>query len=448
MSAMEAGLSKADHGVVPERNDQPPTADGPVRLIGYAILLVTFGLFGSWAAFAPLDSAVLAPGVVSVKGNRKTVQHLEGGIVKALHVQDGAQVAAGDVLIELDATQASATLEMTRSQLIAVRALEARLLAERDGRATIIFHPADDAADPRVREAQSSEQQIFQTRRNSRLGEVEMLEKRMIQLEEQIRGLNSVIAGKQELSASYHEEVSDLSALLAEGFVDKQRLREQQRSLSLLRAEIAELQSSIARARLQIGETQLQVLQLNKDFAGKVANQLAEVRTQVFDLCERLTTAEDRLQRTLIRAPGSGMVLGLRVHTVGGVVSPATPLLDLVPAAEDLIVEVQISPIDIDQVSPGKLADIRFSAFNNSTTPVIEGKLARVSADRLINEHTGAPYYLGQVELTRGGRESLGNLVLVPGMPAEVLINTGERTLLNYLLQPATNALARSLIED
>ncbi|MNF54284.1 Type I secretion system membrane fusion protein PrsE [compost metagenome] len=187
---------------------------------------------------------------------------------------------------------------------------------------------------------------------------------------------------------------------------------------------------------------------MNKDFAGKVANQLAEVRTQVFDLRERLTTAEDRLQRTLIRAPGSGMVLGLRVHTIGGVVSPATPLLDVVPAADDLIVEVQISPVDIDQVSPGKLADIRFSAFNNSTTPVIEGKLARVSADRLINEHTGAPYYLGQVELTRGGRESLGNLVLVPGMPAEVLINTGERTLLNYLLQPATNAFARSLIED
>lgn len=426
-----------------------PVADQPIRRIGYAILFVTFGLFGSWAAFAPLDSAALAPGVVTVKSYRKTVQHLEGGIVKALKVRDGDRVAADEVLIELDDTQTSAELEMVRSQLIAARAQEARLLAERDGRDTPAF--ADSApVDRRVREAQGGELQIFQARRNARLGEVDVLNKRIVQLEEQIRGFQAMITGKRQQVDSYGEEVGDLRALLAEGFVDKQRLRQQERSQAQLTTEIADQQSSIARARLQIGETQLQILQLNKNFASEVVDQLAKVQTRVFDLSERLTAVEDRLRRMQIRAPEAGMVIGMSVHTVGGVISPGTPLLDIVPAAEDLVIEVRISPVDIDRVAPGKLADIRFSAFNQASTPVIEGRLTHVSADRLVDKDTGMAYYLGRVELSDKARQDLGsrNLMLVPGMPAEVLLNTGERTLLNYLVQPATNAFARSLIEE
>ncbi len=420
--------------------------DLAIRRIGYAVLFVTFGLFGSWAAFAPLDSAALAPGVVTVKSYRKTVQHLEGGIVSALHVHDGDQVQAGDLLVELDGTQVLAELEMVRSQLIAVRALEARLVAERDANEKVEF--GVPAADRRVDEARESELQIFRARRSARLGEISVLQKRVVQLSEQIRGFRAEIQGKNQEISFYEEEVSDLTALLREGFVDKQRLREQQRNVVRLRSEIAEVQSSIARALLQIGETKLQIVQLNKDFISEVVTQLAEVQTTIFDLNERLAAANDRAQRLQIRAPESGMVLGMQVHTVGGVISPGTPLLDLVPASEDLVMDVEISPMDIDRVGPGKLADIRFSAFKNATTPVIEGVLTRVSADRLVNEQTGIPYYLGRVELTKSGRKQLGNLVLVPGMPAEVLINTGERTLLEYLVQPASNAFARSLIED
>lgn len=425
-----------------------PIDDQPVRRVGLIILLLSFGLFGGWATLAPLNSAALAPGVVTVKSYRKTVQHLEGGIVRELRVRDGDQVNAGDVLLVLDNTQARAETEMMRSQLIATLALEARLLAERDGLPAPLAVSELDNNDTRVREAHDSEARIFQTRSTSLQGEIGLLEEAVVQIDEQIRGTKNIIASKKTLATSYQEEIDDLRALLAEGFVDKQRLREQERSLARLQAEVAEHQSESARARLQIGEAKLKILQLKKTFATEVAEQLGEVRTKVYDFRERLAALQDRAQRTEITAPEAGMVMGMTLHTLGGVVSPGTPLLDIVPASEELIIEAQMSPTDIDRISVGKLADIRFSAFKSSTTPVMEGRLVQVSADRLINKDSGAPYYLGRVELTEKGRKTLGNLELVPGMPAEVLINTGARTLLQYLMQPASNAFARSLIED
>ncbi|WP_256244120.1 HlyD family type I secretion periplasmic adaptor subunit [Pseudomonas sp. NFACC45] len=425
-----------------------PIDDKPVRRIGYLMLLVTFGLFGGWATLAPLDSAALAPGVVTVKSYRKTVQHLEGGIVRELRVHDGDLVKAGDVLLVLDNTQARSEMEAMRSQLIAALELQARLVAERDALPEPPLVPTLDPNDPRVREARDSEARIFQTRRTSLLGEIGLLEKSIGQIEEQIRGFKAVIASKQMLAASYEEEIVDLRALLAEGYVDKQRLREQERSLSRLQTEIAESRSESARARVHIDEARLKILQLKKTFATEVAGLLGDAQTKVYELRERLATLQDRDQRTDILAPESGMVMGMTVHTLGAVVSPGTALLDIVPANEELIVEAQLSPMDIDRVALGKLADIRFSAFKSSTTPVIEGQLVQISADRLINKDTDAAYYLARVALTDKGRQALGNLTLVPGMPVEVLINTGARTLLQYLMQPASNAFARSLIED
>lgn len=425
-----------------------PIDDAPVRRIGYLMLLVTFGLFGGWAALAPLDSAALAPGVVTVKSYRKTVQHLEGGIVRELRVHDGDRVKAGDVLLVLDNTQARSEMEAMRSQLIAALELQARLVAERDSLPEPPPEPTLDPADPRVREARDSEARIFQTRRTSLQGEIGLQEKSIGQIEEQIRGLKAIIASKQTLAASYQEEIVDLRALLAEGYVDKQRLREQERSLSRLQAEIAESQSEIARARVHIDEAQLKILQLKKTFATEVAGLLGDARSKVYELRERLASLQDRDQRTDILAPESGMIMGMTLHTTGGVVSPGTALLDIVPANEELIVEAQISPMDIDRIALGKLAQIRFSAFKSSTTPVIEGQLVQISADRLTNKDSGTAYYLARVALTDNGRKALGDLTLVPGMPVEVLINTGARTLLQYLMQPASNAFARSLIED
>ncbi|AOE60756.1 HlyD family type I secretion periplasmic adaptor subunit [Pseudomonas corrugata] len=425
-----------------------PIDDLPARRIGYLMLLVTFGLFGGWASLAPLGSAALAPGVVTVKSYRKTVQHLEGGIVRELRVHDGDRVNAGDVLLVLDNTQARSEMEAMRSQLIAALELLARLEAERDALSEPAAVPTLDPTDPRVREARDSEARIFQARRNSLQGEISLQEKTIGQIEEQIRGFKTIIASKQVLAASYQDEIVDLRALLAEGYVDKQRLREQERSLSRLQTEIAETQSQIAQARVNVDEATLKILQLKKTFASEVAGLLGDARTKVFELRERLATLQDRDQRTDILAPESGMVMGMTVHTLGAVVSPGTALLDIVPANEELIVEAQVSPMDIDRIAVGKLANIRFSAFKNSTTPVVEGQLVQISADRLVNKDTGMPYYLARVAMTEKERQALGGLILVPGMPVEVLINTGERTLLQYLMQPASNAFARSLIED
>lgn len=424
-------------------------SDSALRRLGYLILVVVFGLGGLWAGLAPLDSAALASGYVAVKSYRKTVQHLEGGIVKELYVHDGDRVKEGDPLIALDDTQARAQLEAARSQLVAAQALEARLIAERDDKDEVVFGSADfPEEDSRIREARSSEQHIFVAQRNTRLGEIDVLKSKSAELEQQIRGFNAVIQSKLQLSKSYDGEIKDLNALLKEGFVSNERLRDQERNQSRLQAEIVDQQSAVARARVQINENKLQILQLNQKFKSEVASKLAETQSRIYELRERVGAIRAMVDRSLVRAPVSGMVMGLSVHTVGGVVSPGTHLLDIVPAGDDLIVEVQIQPTDISRVEVGKKAEVRFSAFKNATTPILEGALVYVSADRLVNEKTGEPYYLGRVALTDKGRSELGSRELLPGMPAEVLINTGSRTFLNYLLKPARNAMARSMIEE
>ncbi|WP_230015411.1 MULTISPECIES: HlyD family type I secretion periplasmic adaptor subunit [Pseudomonas] len=425
-----------------------PVSDRKVRRLGLGIIGLTFGLFGTWAAVAPLDGAAYAPGVVTVQAYRKTVQHLEGGIVKEVLVHDGDIVKRDDPLIVLDDAQLRFEYEMARGQLIAARATKARLVAERDGLAQIDFATIGDGDSPRGDEARQGESQLFNARRGSRLGQVAVLQERVGQLQQQIKGLESMIGTKAQLESSYSGEIGELGELLKEGFVDKQRMLEQQRKLGMLKTEVADHRSTINRIRLQINETQLQILQVDKDFNADVAKQLAEVQTRIYDLQEKTSALEDRLGRIVIRAPEAGMVIGMTVHTVGGVVRSATPLLDIVPSVSELVIEAQVAPVDIDRIGIGKRADIRFGAFKSSTTPVIEGEVTSVSADRLTNEKTGAAYYLARVRVTEKGVRTLGERRLLPGMPADVLIITGQRTLLQYLLQPARDVMSQSMIEE
>jgi membrane fusion protein, epimerase transport system len=425
-----------------------PTSDRKVRRLGMGIVGVTFGLFGTWAALAPLDGAAYAPGVVTVQAYRKTLQHQEGGIVKALLVHDGDIVKRGDPLVILDDAQLRFEYEMARGQLVATSAMEARLKAERDTLPAISFGDIADPASLRGVEARQGETQVFNARLGSRSGQVAVLRERIGQLQQQIKGLESMIAAKVKLERSYSGEIGELTDLLKQGFVDKQRLLEQERKLGMLRSEVADHRSAIDKTRLQINETQLQVLQVDKDFTTDVVKQLAEVQIKMYDLQEKTSSLEDRLSRIVIRAPEAGMVIGMTVHTIGGIVSPATPLLDIVPSVSELVIEAQVAPVDIDRIAIGKRADIRFGAFKSSTTPVIEGEVSSVSADRLTNEKTGTAYYLARVRVTQAGTRTLGERKLVPGMPADVLIITGQRTLLEYLMQPARDAISQALIEE
>jgi epimerase transport system membrane fusion protein len=423
-------------------------SDRKIRRLGFGILLMTFGVFGTWAAVAPIDGAAYAPGVVTVQAYRKTVQHLEGGIVKEVLAHDGDIVKQDDPLIILDDAQLRSEYEMTRSQLIAARAMEARLKAERDNLPVIGFDVMTDADSLRGAEARQGETQVFNARRGSRLGQISVLQERIGQLNQQIKGLEAMIGVKSQLNKSYSGEIVELTDMLSQGFVDKQRLLEQQRKLEMVKSELADHRSTITRTRLQINETQLQILQVDKDFNADVAKQLADVQTKIYDLQEKASALEDRLSHIIIRAPESGMVIGMTVHTIGGVVRSATPLLDIVPSVSELVIEAQVAPVDIDRIAIGKRADIRFGAFNSATTPVIQGEVISVSADRLVNEKTGTPYYLARVRVTEAGVRALGDRKLLPGMPADVLIITGQRTLLQYLLQPARNVISQALIEE
>ncbi|WP_440812360.1 HlyD family type I secretion periplasmic adaptor subunit [Pseudomonas syringae] len=430
-----------------EHSDDMPTSDRGIRRVGVAIVLVTFGLFGTWAALAPLGNAVYGSGVVMVQSYRKTVQHLEGGIVKELLARDGDTVHKGDPLIVLDDSQLRSQFESTRNQLISTQAREARLRAERDDLPAIPPLTISGTDSERAKEAIEGEEQVFRTRKNSRATEISVQRERIGQLKQQIIGLREMIRTKVSLEKSYSSEITELKDLLAQGFVDKQRLLEQERKLDMLKSEVADHESTITKTQLQISETELQIIQLTKNFSSDVAKELSDVQAKVFDLQETADALEDRLSRIVIRAPEDGMVLDMKVHTIGGVVSAGTPLLDIVPESSELVVEAHVGINDIDRISIGKLTDVHFSAFNSATTPVIEGEVTRISADRL-KDDAGEPYYLVRVKLTEKGLKRLGDRKLQPGMPAEVLINAGERTMLQYLLKPASNVFIKSMIEE
>ncbi len=425
------------------------TDDTPIRFIGLLVLLSTLGVFGLWAYFAPIDGAALASGVVTVKSHKRIVQHLDGGIVSQLRVKDGDIVKKGDLLLTLDGTENKAQLEITRGQYITLVAQIARLETERDGKAFVVYPDTlYDAKDPRTRESQQTEDQIFTARKNAREGEMIILKQRIGQLNSKIAGLIDQRASKQELMASYSEEARDLKELLAEGFADKQRLRDVERNHTLNKGEISALRSDIAASKIQIGETKLEILQLEKKFQEEIAGKLSEAQTNLYDINQRMRATLDKVVRIDIKAPTSGRVMELAIHTLGGVILPGHPILEIVPQQEELIIEAQVSPLDIDRVSIGLVTEVRFTAFKLALTPVIEGKVINLSADRLIEEKTGTPYYQAQIELTPNSYQKMKNLELVPGMPVEVLIKTGERSLFEYLTKPISNAFARAFIED
>ena len=418
------------------------------KRVGLFIFFLVFGVCGFWAAFAPLDGAARASGVATVESYTKVIQHLEGGIVGEILVRNGDVVAAGDSLLVLDNTQPLAQLGITNAQFVALKSREARLLAESSGSESISFSAVLMQAGSDADAEMASERQIFLARKAARDGEVEVLEQREDQLASRVTGLEAVRTSKLELAASFSEELVDVRELLEEGFSDKQRLRELERSYSSYSGEAADLTANISTTQMQIGEARLQILQQDKNFLTEVVNELGDVRSRLKDTEERVIAMQDVVRRTSITTPVDGIVTGMQVHTIGGVVRPGVDIAEVVPQSDELIIEANVSPIDIDRVTVGQEATISFSAFSSGLVPTIFGNVIGISADRLIDQTNGAPYYLARVEVTPEGMRDMGDLVLVPGMPAEVFINTGTRTFLQYVFKPFTTALSRSLIED
>lgn len=420
--------------------------EGPKR-IGLFIFFLVFGVFGLWAAFAPLDGAAYAPGSVTVRSYKKVVQHLEGGIVADILVRNGDRVEAGDPLLVLDETQSLAQLAMARGQYAALKTREARLIAERDGLDRVLYPESLSRSDPGVAAEIAAQNGIFAARKSSMENNVEILEQRIGQLQSRVEGLKALRESKELLAASYAEELADTQALLDRGFADKTRLREIERNHANFRGEAADLTANISSTEVQIGETRLEILQQERGFLNEVVSELSEVQTNLKEVTERINALEDIVRRTVVRAPDSGLVNGMQVHTIGGVIASGSAIAEIVPASDELIVEASVSPNDIDRVSEGQDATIRFSTFGSSV-PTIFGRVLSLSADSIQDENTGASYYLSRVEVTPEGMADLGELVLLPGMPAEVYINTGSRTFLQYLFKPFSNAMARSFNED
>lgn len=443
-----SGITRATEALTHTGQGVETSFDAP-RRIGMTIAFLVFGVFGIWAVFAPLGESAHAVGRISVSSYNKVVQHLEGGIVKDLQVQNGDTVKAGDVLLTLDSTQSQAQLEIYSGQLLALSAKEARLIAERDNLDTIAYPELlTKSTAPQAKVEMASQDQQFRVRKAAQEGAIAVLEQRVGQLESRIQGLEAMRESKTMLANSYGEELSDVQTLLDRGFENKQRLRELERSHAVTNGEAADLAAQIASTEIQIGETKLQILQLQNEFQTQVVDELATTQTALNDTSERVTALTDIVARTFVRATADGVVTGLQFHTVGGVVAPGTEIAQIVPQAEDLIIEAQVAVTDIDRVEAGQEATIRLSAFSSKSVPTLYGTVLGLSADAMIDEATRQSYYQARVAINPESLEDLEGLELVPGMPAEVFIATGSRTFLQYLLKPLSISIARSFNED
>jgi len=417
------------------------------KRFGLTLLFVVFGVFGIWSAIAPLDGAAHAPGKVTVKSHKKLVQHLEGGIVGKIFVQDGDLVREGDPLLELDKTQSFAQLERATTRFIAFKAKEARLIAERDGLGAVAF-PQDWSTDNLTQKDEMAAQlAIFQSRQATLNGSIEVLKQRIELLESRLIGLQALRESKETLARSFADELEDITSLLSQGFSEKTKLRSLERSLASYQGESAELLSSISSTQVEMGEASLQILQLERETQNDIAVELSDAQTNLKDIVETITALEDVVGRTKINSPADGIVNGMQAHTVGGIIEAGNPIAEIVPSSEELILEARVSALDIDRVSPGQEARIRFSSFG-SATPQTFGTLLSLSADAYPDEATQQPYYLARIEVSPESIENLNGLELVPGMPAEAFISTGSRTLMQYMLKPFSNTVARSFIED
>lgn len=418
-------------------------------IAGLALVVLVAGGVGGWAASTEIAGALVAQGSVVVASHVKAVQHPTGGVVGRVDAHDGDRVREGDVLVHLDDTATRAGLAIIVNGLAELAARKARLIAERDGQADIEF-PAEllaRGADPYAANAMANERRLFAFRRTARTGQKAQFRERIGQLKNEVAGLEAQRAAKDREIELIRNELSGVRELWKKSLVPLTRVNALDRDAARLEGERGQLMAAVEQANGKTTETELQIIQIDRDLASEVAKDMREADAKEGELLERKIAAEDQLKRIDIRAPQDGVIMQSKIHAPGAVVSPADEIMTVVPETDALAVEARINPQDIEQVRPGQRAMLRFSAFNLRSTPEIEGKVARVSADATTEPRTGQTYYLVRIDITSGETAKLGKLKIVPGMPVEVFMRTEERTVISYLTKPLTDQLERTFRE-
>jgi HlyD family secretion protein len=414
--------------------------------LGLGAAMVLVAGIGVWAGTTEIAGAVIAPGSLVVESNVKKVQHPTGGVVGELYVRDGDQVSVGTLLVRLDETITRANLAIVLKSLDELAARQARLEAERDDDTKLVF-PEEliaRSSGSAVLQLVAGEERLFELRRAARAGQKAQLNERILQVGEQIRGLNEQIVAKAREVDLIHQELEGVRELWRKSLVPITRVTTLEREAARLHGERGALVASIAQAKGKISETQLQILQIDQDLRSEVSKELAEIRAKTSELIEKRVTAEDQLKRIDIRAPQNGRVHELTTHTVGGVIKAGETIMLIVPAGDVLTVEARIAPYNIDQIREGQSAVLRFSTFNQRTTPELNGEVGRVSPDITLDQKTGASFYTIRITLPDSEIARLSDHKLVPGMPVEAFIQTGDRTAISYLIKPISDQLMRS----
>lgn len=428
------------------------TDAGAYSRLGWIIVIVGVVGFLLWASLAPLDKGVPLMGTVAQESNRKAVQHLAGGTVDEILVKEGDKVQAGQVLVRMNGIQATSQFEISRVQYFTARAAEARLIAERDGKSSVTFPAAlaEAKSDPRVGQTVDGQNQLFLSRRGALQSELGGLEESIAGLRMQISGLEASSESKREQLSIMKEQLTNLRELSRDGYVARTRLLDLERANAQVSGMLSEDIGNIGRARRQISELNLKRSQRQQEFQREVRTQLSEVQREADALGSRMNAEGFLVKNVEIKSPATGVVMGLNVFTKGGVVPPGFKLMDIVPTGDALVVEGQLPINLVDKVHPGLPVDLIFSAFNVNSTPHIPGEVTVVSADRFVDEKNGMPYYKVSARVTPDGLKLIekNKLQVRPGMPVELFVKTGERTMMNYLFKPLVDRVKTSMTEE
>ena len=418
--------------------------------IGLWALAIGFGGFLLWASLAPLDEGVPGPGMVAIDTKKKTVQHLNGGLVKEVLVREGDRVKEGQLLIRLDEAVARANFQSVRQRYIGLRAMESRLQAEQRNLPKITFHPdvIEAARDPQIQQVVFNQEQLFASRKAAQRAELQSIQENISGQEGMIAAYDGMLINRKTQQSLLGEELGNTRNLVKEGYVPRNRQLELERMSSENGANLAELQGNIIRTRRTVGELRQRVILRQQEVRKEIETQLADVSRDVEGDSEKYRVAKDDLGRIDIKSPTEGQVVGLAVQSVGAVIAAGQKLMDIVPADQALLIEAKVAPHLIDKVQAGLPVDVRFSGFANTPQLVVHGKVVSVSGDLIVEPQTGVSYYLARIAVTADGYKVLGKRQLQPGMPVEVIFVTGQRSMLTYLLNPLTKRLAASMKEE